>query len=123
MKEPPSLEDFNALLNTIASKLYDDVFSELGDQAWCRCFLDARFDPEGSGAISCKIRVQTANERVVSATGSSLSFDLIAMRRLRESLFANAWYGLLLTVDANRQCQAKLNYDPKCYDDPAFYAD
>jgi hypothetical protein len=49
--------------------------------------------------------------------------DLLSSLNAQRRLFADPWFGLVLTVGSNERCNMKLDYDPRCSEDASFFND
>jgi len=119
MATPQDLAHLGAHLRPLASVIHAAA-TESG--AWVAVVLDARFSyADQEGSFVDKVRVDRAD-----GSQSSVSLPVEGVHRLvslgnERPSGKDRWYGLLLRVTAEGECEVRLNYDPDCAQDSSFY--
>jgi hypothetical protein len=115
------IEDFERLIKALGEAVHSQVATTLAGKHWGHAFLDVRYDKTGDAWLS-KIRALGQGDESTSVKmNNQIDMYLISLNALRKA-FGDEWYGLLLTVSADRCCEVKLNYDPECSEDSSFYS-
>ncbi|MBY0457501.1 MAG: hypothetical protein K2V38_09210 [Gemmataceae bacterium] len=110
----------NPIVHELARQLFALVNQEApSDDEWTNVFLDVRFD--GKGGFSSKIRATLTSGKIISLlTPTELTHQLLSLESARPA-GKDRWFGCVLTVTAAGECEMKMNYDPNCAEDPAFF--
>jgi hypothetical protein len=113
-------EEFERLIRQLGEAVHHQVDSDLAGRDWVHAFLDVRYQRTGESWRS-KIRAMRFDGEFVSVKMSNdIDVCLISLNFFRKS-FGDEWYGIVLTVESDRRCQIKLNYDPDCSLGESFY--
>jgi hypothetical protein len=114
--------NMGAVVQGLASVIYPAAQQAFGTgtEQWTAALLDVRFDDEKGSSVD-QLRIEKPD-------GSLASFDmppeaiqhLYTLGKVRPK-GEDRWFGVLLRITSEGRCNAKLNYDSKCADDPAFY--
>lgn len=113
-------EEFDRLIKQLGEAVCHRVESQMAGKEWISASLDVRYEGSGGSWLS-KIRAVTTDRSYVSVKmNNDIDLVLISLET-RRKLFGAEWYGLLLTVGADRRCEIKLNYDPACSQDESFF--
>jgi hypothetical protein len=112
--------EFEQLIKQLGEAVLRRVESALPREEWLNACLDVRFDRLGTSWLS-KIRVVMPDgETKPVKMANEIDLVLISLGAQRGS-GGKQWYGLLLTVERDRQCKIKLNYDENCAEDESFF--
>lgn len=123
--------DFQKVLDEVAAILFDEVRTEMADKAWSSLFYDYRSVASGNTQIS-KLRIVLPDgeltwleeppiEKIPVESRLAPFFD--KLRKIRDTAFADKWYGVKVTIQADGKCKVDFDYDPKCAGDPTFFDD
>ena len=118
---PKELETFGALQRKLAQGLMDTVLRVV-QRPWKEFYLDVRARP-GQVAHKMKLRVIPMSGPVMSVTPAAETAATIVEILQMRYLFEQPWSGMKLTITSAGECNAHLDYDPKCVDDPGFFKD
>ena len=111
-------ENYTQLCKDIATNVQAATLEKLTD--WAEVYLDVRFD--GHGNFHTKIRAKSVTQENVSVSDDmDLSLMLIDLD-LERTTIGEEWFGFLMTITKDGQCNCKLNYDSDTYNDASFFA-
>src|SRR4051812_3749362 len=121
----PSTSDDILKLDPILRALGEAVWAGTNAEAarlhaeWTSVALDVRYSDDGS--FLHKVRMALVDGTEVSPSlperVTLLMIDLEKVRGAGDS----RWYGLLMTITAAGDADARYNYDPNCADDETFF--
>ena len=122
----PSTSDDIFRLGPILRALGEAVWAGANAEAaranadWTSVTLDVRYSADG-GSFLHKVRMGLADGTDVSLSlPERVTLLLIELEKVRGA-GDSRWHGLLLTITAAGDAEARYNYDPNCADDGAFF--
>ena len=111
-------------LNTILPELARQVLGVATDkfvgQKWRAVILDARYFADGSGILD-KTRVELPDKTLGSVARTAEIGQLLRELGDLRPEGKDRWYGLLLRITVEGDCDTAFNYDPHCAEDDSFY--
>jgi hypothetical protein len=95
---------------------------KIKDGSWDSAYIDIRWTAGHEFSIS-KLRVVLPNGRVFARVRiPHEAIELFrAIRKTKESVFPEKWYGLKLTIYQDRTFNLEYNLDSECITDPHFW--
>src|SRR3954453_9358582 len=99
----PQLNALGQLLRQLAEVLIRKIETDLKGQMWQHAVLDVRYAQEGSSWLD-KIRVVTSRQGTVSVGMSNEIIMLLISLNSMRGIQKDEWYGLMMTIDSNHQC-------------------
>jgi len=103
-------EEFERLIRQLGEAVHHRVASKLAGRDWVCASLDVRYDSTGTSWLSKLRATRSDGESVSVQMSDDIDVCLISLNSFRKS-FGDEWYGIFLTVEIDRRCQIKLNYD------------
>ncbi len=122
MAKVPTIEDFQKILNAIASALMTKVESELKGKPWTAAYLDVRGSAIGTSALE-KFRIELPDGSVIATLGPPYETGQMLLKawKIKDKVFPDKWYGIKVVIYPGGKCQTEFNYDSKCVSDPNFF--
>jgi hypothetical protein len=116
MENPPLV--MRDLFQRLAHQLKTAIASDPATRGWTDASLDVRFSSSRSVTLK-KIRVNVGGEALyLDALYGSLGDIIDDIGRVRMS---EPCYGFIMSLNSQSKVEVRLNYDPKCFEDPDFW--
>jgi hypothetical protein len=121
--------DFQTILDEVAAMLIEEVRAEMADKAWRSLFYDYRREASGDMRIS-KLRIVLPDGKLSFLDEPPIEKIPVEGRlaplfnklwKIRGTAFADKWYGIKITIQADGKCEVDFDYDPECVADPTFF--
>ena len=122
-------EDYLEVIGKIGEKLTAEINTGLSDNKWglttsewkFAC-VDIRWTLDGNTSVS-KLRIGLPGGAIFAHLSFSIDVDSLFEEayQMKDKVFPDKWYGLVMTLHPDGKCQLDYNYDPNCSDDPSFF--
>lgn len=116
------LREHGDILSQLASMLHQQTSNQLGEGGWSKLYVDIRVPRSGYGASTTQYGASTTQyvltncERKILDMSGDASFLILDLVRSRKTLPGDPWYGCLIILTVEGECEVKYNYDKTCID-------